>query len=53
MRRWSWSLTLVGFASIRFEMVLRLSQNRPFLVFAQRCVKRQEIKRLGFPDATG
>ena len=31
----SWSLTSRSFARIRFEMVLRLQLNRPFLVFPQ------------------
>ncbi len=32
-------MTSASFARIRFEMVLRLSQNRPYLVFPQKCVK--------------
>ena len=39
MRRLSWSLTAFSLARIRFEIVIRFSQNRPFPDFAQMCVK--------------
>ena len=47
MCRRSWSLTCFSFARIRFEIVIRLTQNRPLFGFAQMCVKP------GKPDVSG
>ena len=52
-RRLSWSLTAFSFARIRFEMVIRLSQKRPFLDFAQMCVKPEEVERLRLAPGLG
>lgn len=37
----SWSLTAASLARIRLAMVMRLTQNRPFLAFPQMWVKRE------------
>jgi len=53
MRRFSWSLTAFSFTRIRFEIVIRFSQNRPFPAFAQMCVKPRLCRRrhnLGHAD---
>ena len=53
MRRLSWSLTAFSFARIRFEIVIRLSQKRPFPDFAQMCVKPRLCRHrhnLGYAD---
>ena len=42
-------MTSASFARIRFEMVMRLSQNRPPLVFPQMCVKPRKSNVSGFP----
>ena len=52
-RRFSWSLTAFSFARIRFEIVIRLSQNRPLLDFAQMCVKPRKSNVSGLPRALG
>jgi hypothetical protein len=44
----SWSLTSRSFARIRFEIVMRRSQNRPDLVFPHRCVKPRKSKEKCF-----
>jgi hypothetical protein len=46
-------LTLLSFDRIRFEIVVRLSKNRPFLFFPQMCVKPKLCRRrhnLGHAD---
>ena len=40
---------LCSFARIRFEMVMRLSQKRPSLVFPQKCVKPRKSNVSGLP----
>lgn len=42
-------MTSRGFARIRFEIVMRLSQNRPVLDFAQMCVKPRKSNVSGLP----
>jgi hypothetical protein len=32
---------------------MRRSQNRPVLVFPHRCVKGEEVERVGFPEVPG
>ena len=49
MRSLSWSLTSRSFARIRFEIVMRLIQNRPFLDLAQMCVKPRKSNVSGLP----
>ncbi len=51
VRRLSWSLTAFSLARIRFGIVIRFGQNRPFPDFAQICVKPRLWRRrhnLGF-----
>src|SRR5260370_19736923 len=50
-RRISSVLTSRSFARIRFEIVLRFSVKRPFLVFAQMCVKPRKSNVSGRPRA--
>ena len=45
-------LTSRSFPAIRFLIVVRLSMKRPFLVFAQICVKPEEIERLRPSETT-
>src|SRR6478735_1989467 len=50
-RRFSWSLTCFSLARIRFDSVLRRTQNRPCRPVAQMCVKPRLCRRrhnLGF-----
>jgi hypothetical protein len=42
-------LTSFSFDRIRFEIVMRLSQNCPFRFFAQMCVKPKKSNVSGFP----
>ena len=42
-------MTSRSLARIRFESVMRLSLNRPFLVFAQMCVKPRNSNVSGLP----
>src|SRR6266516_111230 len=53
MRRLSWSLTAFSFARIRFEIVIRFSQNRPFPDFAQMCVNPRKSNVSGLPSPRG
>src|SRR6267378_8177451 len=48
-RRLSWSLTSASFARIRFEIVTRLTQNRPFFDFPHMCVKPKKSNVSGLP----
>jgi hypothetical protein len=49
MRCLSWSLTRLSCARIRFEIVIRFTQNRPFPVVAQMCVKPRKSNVSGLP----
>ena len=40
----------MSFARIRFEIVIRFNQNRPFFVVAQMCVKPRKSNVSGFPS---
>jgi hypothetical protein len=40
-------------ARIRFEIVMRLSQNRPLFDVAQMCVKPRKANVSGFPGLLG
>src|SRR6266536_455388 len=50
MRRLSWSLTAFSLARIRFEIVIRLTQNRPLFDLAQMCVKPRKSNVSGLPS---
>ena len=52
-RRFSWSLTSFSFARIRFEMVMRLSLNRPFLRLRTDVREPEEVERLRLPETPG
>ena len=49
-RRLSWCCTSVSFARMRFLIVMRLTQNRPFRDLAQMCVNPRKSDVSGLPS---